>query len=331
MLLDVADFFQSLPIWLLLVFFGVGLAGLAAGGEWLCRGAVGLAALLKVKPIIIGLTVVSAATSMPEFVISLFGVLTDSAGLSMGNIVGSNIVNIGLILAISALICPIVIRVQLIRTDVPILIGVSFLFVALCWGTLSRGGGLLLLILLVGYLTFLVRAARRGETEEKAIEEEVDEKLRDGSLGRALLWVGFGAVVLGAAGSLLVSSTVEVAGRLGVSEVLVGVTVVALGTSLPELAASIVAAIRKHADLCAGNIVGSNLFNLILVSGSVAVIKPIEVDRGMFLLEFPVMLFFAVLLWPLIFTGKVVSRNEGFLLLIFYAAFLTVTMIFRSG
>lgn len=331
MFLPAAEFFQTLPFGLLLLFFALGLVSLTAGGEWLCRGAVGLAKRLRIRPVIIGLTVVSAATSMPEFVISLLGAISGSHGLSIGNIVGSNIVNIGLILGVSALICPLVIRARLIRTDVPILIGLSFLFTALCWNSLSRWNGVLLLLVMVVYLMFLVQASRRDRVAVKEIQEELDEKGIDSSLFRTVLWVVVGTLALAGGGALLVHSSVETAVRLGVNEVLIGVTIVALGTSLPELAASIMAAIRRHADICAGNIVGSNLFNLLLVSGMVAVISPIEVDRALFLLEFPAMLIFALLLWPFFFTGKIVSRNEGFLLLILYVIFLTLTTIFWSG
>lgn len=326
-----SELFQNFPYWVLVVGSGVGLAGLTAGGDWLCRGAIGLAAFLRVKPLIIGLTVVSAATSMPEFFISLLGSLRGSYGLSIGNILGSNIANIGLILGLSALICPLVIRVRLIRIDVPILIAVSALFALLCWTSLSRIDGVLLLAVLFVYLFFLIRASRDEEMVIPGMEEVISDEIRGLSLGRSLLWLGLGTVALALAAALLVQSSVEIAGRMGVSEVLIGLTVVAIGTSLPELAASIAAAIRKQADLCAGNIVGSNLFNLILVSGSVSVISPIGIDRNLFLVEFPAMLFFALLLWPLIFTGKIVTRLEGVLLLLFYGAFLTISVVFHSG
>lgn len=326
-----SELFHNFPYWVLVVGSGVGLAGLTAGGDWLCRGAIGLAAFLRVKPLIIGLTVISAATSMPEFFISLLGSLRGSYGLSIGNILGSNIANIGLILGLSALICPLVIRVRLIRIDVPILIAVSALFALLCWTSLSRIDGVLLLAVLFVYLFFLIRASRDEEMVIPGIEEVISDEIRGLSLGRSLLWLGLGTVALALAAALLVQSSVEIAGRMGVSEVLIGLTVVAIGTSLPELAASIAAAIRKQADLCAGNIVGSNLFNLILVSGSVSVISPIGIDRNLFLVEFPAMLFFALLLWPLIFTGKIVTRLEGVLLLLFYGAFLTISVVFHSG
>jgi cation:H+ antiporter len=328
---NLPEFFQGLPFLLLILAFAFGVAGLTLGGNWLCRGAVSLATVLKIRPIIIGLTVVSAATSMPEFFTSVLGALTGSPGLAIGNIIGSNIANIGLILGISALLCPLVIRVRLIRIDVPIMIAVSFLFVVLCWTSLSRFDGLLLLTVLSGYLLFLVRETQRDPMTAQEIEEELGETITRSSLPVSAVWVVLGTVALAAGAELLVRSSVEMAGRLGVNEVLIGLTVVAIGTSLPELATSIVAAARKHADLCAGNLVGSNLMNLILVSGLVATITPLPVERQLFQVEFPFMLFFAVLLWPLFFTGRILSRNEGIVLLLFYLIFLGVTSVLRLG
>lgn len=326
---DLAQLFSGLPFAVLVVVFVVGLAALTAGGEWLLRGAVSLAAVLRIKPVIIGLTVVSAATSMPEFFTSLFGTLKGSDGLAIGNIVGSNIANVGFILGIAALISPLMIRVRLIKIDVPILIGISLLFVALCWNSLSRGDGVILLVLLVGYLFFLVKEAREDVTGEQLMEEELEDQLQKRSLPASFVWVIVGSLALALGADFLVRSSVEIAARWGVNEVLVGLTVVALGTSLPELAASVVAAVRKHADLCAGNVVGSNLFNLIFVTGLVATVNPIEVEQKLFRVEFPFMLLFAVLLLPLFFSGKILSRKEGLILLILYAAFLSLSTFFQ--
>lgn len=327
---DFAEFLQPLPFVVLLIVFALGLAALTLGGDWLFRGSVNLAALLKIKPVIIGLTVVSIATSMPELFTSLIGSLTGSYGLAIGNIVGSNIGNIGLILGISALICPLVVRTRLIRIDVPILIGVSLLFAALCWNSLSRIDGALLLGTCLGYFFFIVHESRKDRSRQP-IEEELEEEIHRSSLPRAVTWVLLGTVALALGAELLVRSSVEMAERLGVSDVLIGLTVVAIGTGLPELAASITAAVRKHVDLCAGNIVGSCLFNLILIGGAVSMISPIQVEPRLFIVEFPVMIAFALLMWPLFFTGKMVSRKEGILLLFSYGGFLILSVLSQSG
>jgi cation:H+ antiporter len=327
---NLSELLHGVPWLVLLLIFGGGLTGLTLGGEWLCRGAATLASLLKVKPVIIGLTVVSIATSMPELFTSLIGNLSGSPGLAIGNIVGSNISNIGLILGISALICPLVVRSRLIRIDVPILVVVTFIFTAMCWNSLSRLDGAILALLCGGYLIFIIREARQ-EQPGTALAEEVTAEFAPKSLSRSVVWVVLGTVALGLGAELLVRSSVEMAGRLGVSDVLVGLTIVAIGTSLPELAASIAAALRRHVDLCAGNIVGSNLFNLILISGVVSLVAPIEVEQRMFVVEFPVLIFFTCLMWPFFFTGKIVSRKEGVLLLILYAVFLILSVSSQSG
>lgn len=327
---DLAGIVESAPLYLLIIALVLGLAALTFGGDWLCRGAVSLASLLNVKPVIIGLTVVSIATSMPELFTSLIGSLSGSYGLAIGNIVGSNIANIGLILAISALITPLVVRTRLIRVDVPILVGVTLLFAALAWNSLSRLDGLIMLVILVVYLFFIISQSRRDRSVE-ALEEELAKEYKKSSLSAAILWVVGGTISLALGADLLVRSAVEMAGRVGVSDVLVGLTVVAIGTSLPELAASVTAAIRRHADLCAGNIVGSNLFNLILISGAVSVISPIQIDPRLFFVEFPAMIIFTLLMWPLYLTGRIVNRKEGLLLLCLYLAFLIMSAFSQMG
>ena len=320
---------QTMPPVGLALIFAAGLAGLTLGGDWLCRGATGLSVRMNIRPVVVGLTVVSVATSMPELFTSLAGSLSGADGLAIGNIVGSNIGNIGLILGIAAIVSPLVVRARLIRADVPILIAVSLIFTFLCATSLSRWDGVWLLLLCAGYFVFLLR--RTGHGEESDIDVgEVEEAARH-SPGRIAVLISAGAVALALGAELLVRSSVETASRLGVGDALIGLTVVAVGTSLPELATSITAALKRQADLCAGNIVGSNLFNLILISGVVALAAPIQVERELFALEFPVMLFFTFLLWPVFFTGRMVSRGEGVVLLGLYALFILATIHARAG
>lgn len=323
------SWFEGMPGGLLLLVFAAGLALLAFGGAWMCRGAVGISLRLKIKPVVVGLTVVSIATSMPELFISMVGSLGGFHGLAIGNIVGSNISNIGLILGLSALLCPLVVRLRLIRTDVPLLIGITFLFAFLCWNSLSRLDGGILISLCLGYFILLLRRTGGGSPDEAELELDVSQATP--SLPRMLFLLAAGTAALAVGADLLVRSSVTTAQRLGVGDALIGLTIVAVGTSLPELATSVTAALKKQADLCAGNIIGSNLFNLVLISGLVSLVAPIEVERSLFQIEFPALLILTVLLWPVFLTGRVVSRKEGGFLLGLYGLFLLLAILARVG
>ncbi len=315
----------------LLVFHLVGLTVLTLGGGLLCRGAVGLAFRLELRPVVVGLTVVSLATSTPELFISFFGAASGNTGLVLGNIVGSNVANMGLILGLSALICPLVIRLRLIRRDVPLLVGVTVLFCVLSWNVLGRWEGGLLFGLGVLYVALVLRKSPADADEglDLGIAEEVENGARI-SLNRSLLLILAGTVFLALGAEMLVGAASETAARLGVSDVLIGVTIVAVGTSLPELSASVSAAVMRQADLCAGNLVGSNLFNLLLIGGGVAVFFPIPVEPRLFAVEMPALLLFTVLLWPFFLTGRVVSRREGGLLLGLYVLFLVLSYLSQT-
>lgn len=322
--------FVEMPIWGLVLVLIVGLVGLSFGGDWLTAGAATISVNLKISPVVVGLTVVSIATSMPEMMTSLMAA-SQSPGLALGNIMGSNIANVGLILGVTALICPLAIQLRLIRREVPILLAVTVLFTLFSIGGLARGEGLVLLAGTVGYLYYVVRGARCESSEvaaEFTAEVEVDAH-RPTPI--ALLLLGLGAALLALGADLLVGSSVELASRMGVSDVLIGLTIVALGTSLPELAACVAAARAGHSDICAGNIVGSNLFNILLIGGGVAAIKPIPVDVQLMYFEFPALvLLTAVLLW-VFKTGHIVSRKEGAFLIFLYLSILSVSALAQLG
>lgn len=318
-------------VWLVL-FQAAGLAALVFGGGLLCKGAVGVALFFKLRPVVVGLTVVALATSTPELFTSLVAAYSGNTGLVLGNVVGSNIANAGLILGLAALVCPLVVKLRLIRRDVPITIGATFLFCALAWNTLGRGDGVVLLLFCCAYFVWLVRWSSTGD--EAALEDDVTSVIADGAqLGwrRSALLILAGTVLLALGAEFLVDAAVETAARLGVNEVLVGVTIVAIGTSLPELAASLSAAIMRQTDICAGNIIGSNLFNLVLIGGAAAVVRPIPVEPRIFAVEIPALLLFTLLLWPFFMTGRVVSRREGTVLLGLYGLFLTLTFLSQTG
>ncbi len=304
----------------------LGLAVLTGGADLLVRGASSLARRLGLTPLVIGLTVVAFGTSAPEMTVSIGGALTGKGDIAVGNVVGSNIFNIGLILGLAALITPLNIKVSLIRIDVPILIAVSLLAATLVQSAaIPRIGGAALLLGLLAYTYGSVKLARRQARAEAAAE--VEEEFEQGipptmrSLPADLLAIAGGLALLVAGSKLLVDSATGIATRLGVSDAVIGLTIVAAGTSMPELATSVVAAFRRQADIAVGNIVGSNLFNLLGILGAAAVVRPLSAP-GIGTLDLVAMVAFAVALLPLLWTQRQLQRWEGGLLLAGYAAYL---------
>jgi len=308
-----------------IILFVIGIIMLFLGGEGLVKGASRLGRIFGISPVVIGLTVVAFGTSSPEFVVSLIAVLKGSSDIVLGNIIGSNISNIGLILGIGALISPLVIQIRLIKVEVPIMIVLSLIFYGLAW---SLNIGLWQGIFLFGALiAFTVYSYFGSKKESEHIEEEFKEFVGSGNT----VWKQVFFVVLGLAGlvigaRLVVDSAISIARVAGVSELVISITAVAIGTSLPELATTIIAAIRKEHDIIVGNIIGSNIFNIGIL-GVISIIHPIAVDSSVLRFEFPVMIFFSILVLPVMITGKRVGRLEGLLLLVLYAAF--IFMVFR--
>jgi cation:H+ antiporter len=322
--------FPEMSVWLLVLFMLVGFAGLSFGGDWLTSGAATVSVNFKINPVVVGLTIVSIATSMPEMLTSLIAA-KESPGLALGNILGSNIANLGLILGVTAMISPLVIQLRLVYREVPILIGVTVLFTLFSIGGFSRLEGIVLLVLTVGYLIYVVHSAH---SESQAVETEFSEEVA-GNAKRSTP-IGLGLVVLGGAflalgANVLVGTSVELAGRMGVSDTLIGLTIVALGTSLPELAASISAARLGHSDICAGNIIGSNLFNILLIGGGVATVIPIPVNPDLMRFEFPALIVLTVLLLGVFKSGHIVSRKEGALLIFLYVTILSISSLAQLG
>jgi len=321
--------FPDLAMWLLGLLMLVGFTALSLGGDWLTSGAATVSVNLKINPVVVGLTIVSIATSMPEMLTSLLAA-KDSPGLALGNVLGSNVANIGLILGATAMITPLAVRSRLIRREVPILIGVTLIFTLMAIGGYSRGEGIVLLAMTALYLTYVVRGAKdsHGDPLGAELADEVKATTKR-STGPAILLVVLGGVFLALGADVLVQTSVEIAGRMGVSDVLIGLTIVALGTSLPELAASIAAARSGNADICAGNIVGSNLFNILLIGGGVATIIPIPVDASLLRFEFPAVLFLTSLLLWFFTSGHTVSRREGAVLIFLYVLILSVSAVLQ--
>lgn len=300
-----------------------GVVALYFGAHWLVQGAARLGSSLDVSPIVVGLTVVSLGTSAPELAVCVLAALNGSPDLAIGNVMGSNLANIGLILGITAIVQPLPVNGRVVAWEVPLMLLVTILVLPLILDlTLSRGDGLLLLGMLVAYIAFVFRTAR-NETPEilKEFEDfsQAENYSKDVSNTRNLwlILVGSGFLILG--GRVIVDAATLVASAMGFSELLIGATVVAIGTSLPELATSVVAATRNEADIAVGNVIGSNIFNLTAVLGAASLIEPLAVSPGVLTSEFPAVVLMSALVLPIAWTAFTIQRSEGWLLLAAYA------------
>ena len=315
------------------VFFALGLVALYLGAEWLVGGAARLARRFGTSPLVIGLTVVAFGSSAPELLVGVVASVQAQSAVVLGNVVGSNILNIALILGVAALVRPLTVGMRLLSREAPLMVGVTLVVAAMAAnGALGRADGLLLLGGFVGFLWFVLRAAEKEPSEIIAEYRQHESSTRGGppgAMGReiALVVVGLVGLVVGA--QLLLTSAVYFARLLGVSEMVIGLTVVAIGTSLPELATCVVAAMRNQPDIALGNAVGSNIFNLLSILGISALIRPIPVSRDALMFEMPAMLIFAILLVPLAWRGRVLSRWSGGVLLGGYVLF-AVLLIQRN-
>jgi len=316
----------------LMVDMGILVASLAllyVGAEWLVRGAGRLAIAMRIRPLVVGLTVVAFATSAPELVVGLTATLRNYSDIAVGNIIGANIANVGLIIGASALIRPLRVHRHLWRKEVPVTIAVQVLLWAFCLnGTLGRGEGLALVAVLVAFVAWMVRTAK--DREAAPSPDEIKGKPR-----RALrvIQVAAGVALLVAGGNLLVPAAVGVAEAAGLSKLAIGLTIVAFGTTVPELATSVVAARRGEGDIAVGNAVGSVFFNTACILGLASAVRPIEIApsefHGLVWIKLPVMLALVLLLIPFVRTGARVSRWEGAVLLACYIAFIVYS--FWSG
>ena len=303
---------------LVLVLAGVAL--LYIGGEALVRGATSVGRRLGLSPMVIGLTIVSMGTSSPELAATLAGVLQGAPAVAFGNVVGSNISNLALVLGVTALIWPLQVAARFIKRDAPLMILTSGLVYLLVRnGVIGRIEGLCLLAVMAMYL----RSLFRRDSEASEIEAEFQEAFERPTLPP---WVGFTAIVLGVAllvfgARILIQGAVALATTLGISERVIGLTLVALGTSLPELASSIVAAIHKEGDVVIGNLIGSNLFNVLLILGLTATVTPIPVDTQSVWLDLHVMMGISILSWFLLRSHSRVGRSEGMILILIYVAY----------
>jgi len=315
-----------------ILFFIAGLLLLIGGAELLVRGASALAGRLGMTPLVIGLTVVAFGTSAPELAISLQSGIAGEDALLLGNVIGSNIFNVLFILGISAMLAPLIVSKNLIKLDVPLMIGASILLYFFAWdGTISRIEGGILFVLLLTYIGFLIYDARKQHNAQSKDEstQSAESKSRYWVWDAAFVIAGFVLLVIGA--RWLVDGAVNFAEYLGVSSLIIGLTIVAAGTSLPEVATSILASIKGERDLAVGNIVGSNLFNIMCIIGLTAIILPggIVVQPGVVGFDIPVMIAASIVCLPIFITDSLISRWEGIFFLGYYIAF-TVYLILTA-
>lgn len=305
-----------------IVYIVVGLLLLVLGGNWLLKAAVGLSLRLNIPKVVIGMTVVSFATSAPELIVSIKSALNGATGLAVGNVVGSNIANIGLVLGITVLLSTIDVEKSFYKTDWPVMMiasGLLYFFIAFD-NTIQQYEGIVLFTMLVVFLVYLLKFQKTAVVDEMP---EDDEEL---ALYKVVLFLAIGGVALWGGSELLIKGAVALAESLGVSDAIIGVTVVSVGTSVPELAASIIAVMKKEKAISLGNLIGSNVFNILAVLGITAMITPIELKENALSLVnndiyWMLAISFAVL--PLVFFPRKLRLNwkDGIILLIAYVVF----------
>ncbi|SNR84241.1 calcium/sodium antiporter [Lutibacter flavus] len=304
-----------------LLFIIIGLVLLILGGNWLLKAAVGFSLRLQIPKIVIGMTVVSFATSAPELIVSIRSALENHADIALGNVIGSNIANLGMVLAITILISTISVEKSFYKTDWPVMMISSLLlygFIAFD-GELVRYEGIILLSMLIVFLIYLLRF------QKPAVVDEMPEDDEELPLYKNVLFLVIGGVALWGGSELLIDGAVGMATKFNISERIIGITIISVGTSIPELAASVIAVLKKEKAISLGNLIGSNVFNLLAVLGITSIITPIKVtDQGLLTNDIYWMLGFSLLVFPLVF-GPVkmkLSWKEGLILIILYGGFI---------
>ncbi|MER3376236.1 MAG: calcium/sodium antiporter [Allomuricauda sp.] len=307
------------------LFIVLGLLLLIAGGNWLLKSAVALSLRLAIPKIVIGMTVVSFATSAPELIVSVKAALDGFPDLALGNVVGSNIANLGLVLAITVIMGSIDVRKSFYTTDWPVMMVASLLFCGFIYfdGVLQQYEGIILVALLFVFLIYLLRF------QKTAVVDEMPEDDVILPLYKIVLYLGIGGIALWGGSELLINGAVGMASTLGVSDRVIGITVVSVGTSIPELAASVIAVLKKEKAISLGNLIGSNIFNLLAVLGITSIITPITVmDQGLLTNDIFWMLGISFLILPLVFfpRGLRLGWRDGLVLLLFYGSFVYLTI-----
>lgn len=305
------------------LFLGFGFVLLCLGSEWIVKGAASLALSFSIHPLIIGLTIVAFATSAPELFVSLIAAISGSSGVSLGNIIGSNVCNIGLVIGISAMIRPLKVDRKIIYREIPYLIGTSGLFWLISMdGRIGRMDGI---ILLAGLALFIIIGVVRVRKFKYQNYDGPEKGSKNKLWFIFLILIGMAGLIGGA--HLIVKSAIYIARQMGLSEIFIGLTIVAIGTSLPELATSVVAGIRGEHDISIGNVVGSNIFNVCLVIGTVGLFNPMPVNMELMQFEFPAMFFLSILFFIFARTGFIINRLEGFFSILGFLIFIGVSCL----
>ena len=307
---------------LIAIYITGGLVMLYFGADWLVNGAITLSLHFGLSPLIVGLTVVALGTSVPEALVSVQAAIGHQGGIAVGNVVGSNILNIAMILGLSALINPLKVNSHIVKADVPLLVGATFMLVVLLEDFhISRMEGAFLLLCIAGYVVGNIMTVKKSTPEENKLEGLEVPKDTGKTLWRDIALLIVGIITLGFGSNFLVKGAVDLARIWGLSEALIGLTIVSIGTGTPELATALMAAYRKSADLAIGNAVGSNLFNIMFVLGLAGLVAPLDA-KGINSSDLYVMLAVTILLLPTVWTGRVLDRKEGFMFLAIYIGYL---------
>ena len=314
-----------------LLILAAGVAILAVGADLFVRGASGVAERFGISPFVIGLVIVGFGTSTPELAVNLDAALTGRTDIAIGNVVGSNIANVGVILGLAAVVAPLAVHLRMVRVELPIMIGVSILLWAMAsFGEIKRWEGALMLAAFGAFLWFLLRTSKQESAEVKQEYTNENPPRHDG-------WKAAGFIVLGLVGlmggaHLAVDAATTLARLWGLSELVIGLTIVAVGPSLPELASSVAAAARGNADIAIGNVLGSNIYNILFILGATALITPLPTAAPTLMwLDIPVMIGFALVLVPMMMMGLKITRANGVLLLVGYAAYVAYLLQLAGG
>lgn len=298
----------------------LGLALLGIGSTLLVEGAASTAIMFAVRPVIVGLTIVAFATSTPELLVSLVAALKGSFGISIGNVIGSNVINIALVLGISAAIKPLVIKRQIITIEIPYMFFVSFIFWLLCLDSnIGRMDGIVLFSLLIIFLIYSLATAKDKNNHTEPVKPSFSK------ISKNIFFIIIGIVMLSYGANFVVQEAIIIAEKIGLSQTFIGISIVALGTSLPELATSAVAAIKGESDISVGNVVGSNLFNICLVMGIVGLFNPMGIDRTLHYFQFPFMIFICFILGLIAYFNQGISKKTGYFFISLFIIYILIS------